>query len=192
MGVTVLRSCRLYFVLTIGCIRVASRGYLRVNAVPEDMHDSAARFTRRVGDEYGFDPDVEEFPEGTRTAADAADAVGCSVAQIVKSIVLVADEEVVIVLTAGDNRVDTDALATELDADSVRTANPAEVKEATGWRIGGVPPFGHESTVPTYLDESLLDHDQIWAAAGTPDAVFALSPAELQAIADPATTDAFE
>lgn len=156
------------------------------------MHDSAARFARRVGDEYGFDPEIEEFPEGTKTAADAADAVGCSVAQIVKSIVLVADGEAVIVLTAGDNRVDTDALATELGADSVRTADPDEVKEATGWSIGGVPPFGHDSPVPTYLDESLLGHDRIWAAAGTPDAVFALAPAELQAIADPVTTDAFE
>lgn len=156
------------------------------------MHASAARFARRVRDEYGFDPEIEEFPEGTKTAADAADAVGCSVGQIVKSIVLVADEEVIVVLTAGDNRVDTDALAAELGAESVRTGNPDEVKAATGWSIGGVPPFGHDSPVPTYLDESLLDHDRIWAAAGTPDAVFALAPAELQAIADPVATSAFE
>jgi len=156
------------------------------------MHASAARFARRVRDEYGFDPEIEEFPEGTKTAADAADAVGCSVGQIVKSIVLVADEEVVVVLTAGDNRVDTDSLAAELGAESVRTGNPDEVKAATGWSIGGVPPFGHDSPVPTYLDESLLAHDRIWAAAGTPDAVFALAPAELQAIADPVATGAFE
>lgn len=156
------------------------------------MHDSAARFARRVSNEYGFDPEIEEFPEGTKTAADAAEAVGCSVGQIVKSIVLVADDEVIVVLTAGDNRVDTDALAAELGADSVRTGNPDEVKEATGWSIGGVPPFAHDSSVPTYLDESLLDHDRIWAAAGTPDAVFALAPAELQANTDPVTTDAFE
>jgi len=156
------------------------------------MHASAARFARRVRDEYGFDPEIEEFPEGTKTAADAADAVGCSVGQIVKSIVLVADEEVVVVLTAGDNRVDTDSLAAELGVESVRTGNPDEVKAATGWSIGGVPPFGHDSPVSTYLDESLLAHDRIWAAAGTPDAVFALAPAELQAIADPVATGAFE
>lgn len=156
------------------------------------MHASAARFAERVSQEYGFDPEIEEFPEGTKTAADAADAVGCSVDQIVKSIVLVADGEVIVVLTAGDNRVDTDALATEIDAESVRTGNPEEVKAATGWSIGGVPPFGHESPVATYLDESLLDHDRIWAAAGTPDAVFELAPGELRAIADPATTSAFE
>jgi len=165
---------------------------LHVDALRDDMHASAARFARRVRDEYGFDPEIEEFPEGTKTAADAADAVGCSVAQIVKSIVLVADDGVLVVLTAGDNRVDTDALAAELGADAVRTGNPDEVKAATGWSIGGVPPFGHDSAVPTYLDESLLDHDRIWAAAGTPDAVFALAPAELQAIADPVTTNAFE
>ncbi|QZP37625.1 YbaK/EbsC family protein [Halobaculum magnesiiphilum] len=156
------------------------------------MHASAARFAERVSEEYGFDPEIEEFPEGTKTAADAADAVGCSVDQIVKSIVIVADGEVIVVLTAGDNRVDTDALATEIDAESVRTGNPEEVKAATGWSIGGVPPFGHESPVATYLDESLLDHDRIWAAAGTPDAVFELAPAELREIADPVTTRAFE
>ena len=156
------------------------------------MHASAARFVERVSEEHGFDPEIEEFPEGTKTAADAAEAEGCSVAQIVKSIVLVADDEVIVVLTAGDNRVDTDALAAELGAESVRTGNPDEVKAATGWSIGGVPPFGHDSAVQKYLDGSLLDHDRIWAAAGTPDAVFALAPAELRAIADPVTTSAFE
>ncbi|UIP01171.1 YbaK/EbsC family protein [Halobaculum sp. CBA1158] len=156
------------------------------------MHASAARFAERVSEEYGFEADIEEFPDGTKTAADAAEAVGCSVSQIVKSIVLVADGEVIVVLTAGDNRVDTDALASELGVGSVRTGNPEEVKAATGWSIGGVPPFGHESDVATYLDESLLDRDRIWAAAGTPDAVFALSPDRLRSIADPEPTTAFE
>ncbi|MFC6785254.1 YbaK/EbsC family protein [Halobaculum halobium] len=156
------------------------------------MHDSASRFAERVSEKFDFEADIEEFPAGTKTAADAADAVGCSVRQIVKSIVLVADGEVIVVLTAGDNRVDTNALEAELGAESVRTGNPDEVKAATGWSIGGVPPFGHESPVATYLDESLLDRDRIWAAAGTPDAVFELTPGELREIADPTTTTAFE
>ncbi|WP_435064092.1 YbaK/EbsC family protein [Halobaculum sp. EA56] len=166
------------------------------------MHASAARFAERAREEYGFEAEIEEFPEGTKTAVDAAEAVGCSVGQIVKSIVLVAEDgvaeadddgcDVVVVLTAGDNRVDTEALASELGAETVRTANPEEVKDATGWSIGGVPPFCHERSVPTYLDESLRTHDRIWAAAGTPDAVFELSPDDLRRIADPEPTAAFE
>ncbi|MFC7098468.1 YbaK/EbsC family protein [Halobaculum marinum] len=156
------------------------------------MHPSAERFAARVRDEYDLDPVIEEFPEGTKTAADAAAAVGCAVPQIVKSIVCSADGEPVVVLTAGDNRVDTDALAAELEVDTVGTASPEQVKAATGWSIGGVPPFGHDEPIPTFLDESLLDHDRIWAAAGTPDAVFALSPAELRRIADPTDVSAFE
>ncbi|WP_073310730.1 YbaK/EbsC family protein [Halobaculum gomorrense] len=155
------------------------------------MHTSAARFAERVGDEYGFEAAIEEFLEGTKTAADAAEAVGCSIAQIVKSLVFAADGEVIVMLTVGHNCVDTDGLASELGVDTVRTADPREVKEATGWSIGGVPPFGHESSVPTYLDESLLAHDRIWAAAGTPDAVFALTPDALCRIADPEPVEAF-
>ncbi|MFC7068179.1 YbaK/EbsC family protein [Halobaculum lipolyticum] len=156
------------------------------------MHASAERFAARVSEEYGFDATIEEFPEGTKTATDAADAVDCSVSQIVKSIVLTAGDEAVVVLTAGDNRVDTDALADELGVDAVDTATPERVKAATGWSIGGVPPFGHDEPVATFLDESLLAHDRIWAAAGTPDAVFALSPADLRRLADPTVVSAFE
>lgn len=156
------------------------------------MHPTAAEFADRVHAAYGLEPSIEEFPEGTKTARDAAVAIGCSVAQIVKSIVVAVDDEVVVVLTAGDNRVDTDALAAELGAETVRTATPDEVKRATGWSIGGVPPFGHETPVATYLDESLRSHDQIWAAAGTPDAVFELSPTTLRRIAEPEPVDAFE
>ena len=156
------------------------------------MHPSAERFAERVHEEYGFDADIEEFPAGTKTAADAAAAVGCSVGQIVKSIVLAAGDRHIVVLTAGDNRVDTTALAPELGVETVETADPAAVKETTGWSIGGVPPFGHAEPVPTYLDESLLTHDRIWAAAGTPDAVFALAPADVRRIADPTPIVTFE
>ena len=156
------------------------------------MHPTAERFRDRLREEYGFDARIEEFPEGTKTAADAADAVGCRVEQIVKSLVFVADGDPVVVLTAGDHRVDEAALAAERGASAVRSASPDEVREATGWSIGGVPPAPHDSPVPVYLDESLLEHDTVWAAAGTPEAVFTLSPADLERLADPTPIGAFE
>ncbi|WP_435194611.1 YbaK/EbsC family protein [Natronomonas sp. EA1] len=155
------------------------------------MHPTAERFAEQVQREYGFDPEVREFPEGTKTAADAAAAIDCTVGQIVKSLVFVASE-VVVVLTAGDHRVDEDALAVELGVESVRVANATEVKEATGWSIGGVPPICHAEALPVYLDPTLTDHETIWAAAGTPDAVFALTPDRLVSLADPTLVDAFE
>ena len=146
----------------------------------------------RVREELGLDVRVEEFPEGTKTAADAAAAIGCDVGAIVKSLVFVVDGEPAVVLTAGDSRVDEGRLAGELDAETVRTADADEVKAATGWSIGGVPPFLHDRDVPVYLDESLLTRDRIWAAAGTPSTVFALPPDELTRHAGPTTVDAFE
>ncbi|QLG62985.1 YbaK/EbsC family protein [Halorarum salinum] len=156
------------------------------------MHPTADRFATRTHEELGFEARIEEFPEGTKTARDAAAAVGCDVGQIVKSLVFLADGEPIVVLTAGDNRVDEDRLAAELDADAVGTAGPEEVKSATGWSIGGVPPFLHETDVPVYLDGSLRSHERIWAAAGTPSAVFALEPDELERFADPTPVDAFD
>ncbi|WP_439026484.1 YbaK/EbsC family protein [Haloarchaeobius sp. DT45] len=143
------------------------------------MHESAAEFVAEASDRYGFDPDVMEFPEGTKTAADAADAIGCDVAQIGSSIVLVADGEVVVSVTSGANRVDTDKLAELVGAESARMANADEVKEATGWSIGGVPPFCHASDLPVYLDETLTRHETVWVAAGTPTTVFPIAPDEL-------------
>ena len=155
------------------------------------MHPTAERFTSRARDELGFDARVEEFPEGTKTAADAAAAIDCDVAQIVKSLVFAIDGDPVVVLTAGDSRVDEAALAAELDAETVRTADADEVKAATGWSIGGVPPFLHETDVSVFLDETLLEHGRIWAAAGTPSTVFALTPGELGRFASPTKIDAF-
>lgn len=156
------------------------------------MHPTADRFTTRAREELGFDARIEEFTEGTKTAADAAAAIGCDVGQIVKSLVFAADGDPVVVLTAGDSRVSEGELAAELGVDEVRTADAGEVRSATGWSIGGVPPFLHETDVPVYLDESLEAHDRIWAAAGTPSTVFALSPRDLRRLADPEKIDAFE
>ncbi|QLG26382.1 YbaK/EbsC family protein [Halorarum halophilum] len=155
------------------------------------MHPTADRFATRAREELGFDARIEEFPEGTKTAADAAAAIGCDVGQIVKSLVFAADGDPVVVLTAGNSRVDEAALASELGAEEVRTADADEVKSATGWSIGGVPPFLHETDVPVYLDESLATHDRIWAAAGTPSAVFELSPGDLRRFAGPEEIDVF-
>jgi Cys-tRNA(Pro) deacylase len=130
------------------------------------------------------DVEVRRFPEGTKTAEDAARAIGCDVAQIVKSLVFMADDgSPVLALTSGANRVDTDRLASIVGARSVRRANPEEARAATGFAVGGTPPFGHPDPVRTFLDRDLLAHDEVWAAAGTPDAVFRTDPSELERVA---------
>lgn len=124
---------------------------------------------------------VERFPEGTRTAADAARAVGCDVAQIVKSLVFMADGDPVLALVSGADRLDLARLAAATGATAVRRADGDEVRAATGFAIGGVPPIGHAGPLTILIDERLLSHDIVWAAAGLPDAVFRVSPAALQA-----------
>jgi prolyl-tRNA editing enzyme YbaK/EbsC (Cys-tRNA(Pro) deacylase) len=124
--------------------------------------------------------EVRRFPEGTKTAEDAARAIGCEVGQIVKSLVFVADGEPVLALTSGANRVDTGRLAQLAGAKTVRRADPEEARSATGFAVGGTPPFGHPVRLRTFLDRDLLGHDEVWAAAGTPDSVFRTSPSELQ------------
>ncbi len=127
----------------------------------------------------GLSFDVLRFPEGTRTAVDAARAVGCEVGQIVKSLVFVADGEPFLALTAGSNRADPSRLAVILGADDVRTATAEEARDATGFAIGGTPPFGHPRPLTVLVDRDLMEHRDVWAAAGTPDAVFRLSPDDL-------------
>src|SRR6056297_2432704 len=105
------------------------------------MHERAEEFADRAQSEYDFAVDVEEFPEGTKTAEDAAEAIGCDVAQIASSIALRADDGLVVVVTSGANRVNTDRVAALLDADDAAMADADEVKSTLGWSIGGVPPF---------------------------------------------------
>ena len=128
---------------------------------------------------HGLEPEVRRFPEGTKTAKDAARAIGCDVAQIVKSLVFTADDRPVLALTSGRNRVDTDALAELVGAGAVRRASPDEAREATGFAVGGTPPFGHIERIRTFIDPDLLGFDEVWAAAGTSDSVFPLSPNDL-------------
>lgn len=131
------------------------------------MHPTAARVQERLH-ARGLDVEVEVLPDSTRTAAEAADAVGCDVGQIVKSLVFTRDGSTpVMVLCAGDRRVDAARLG-------LRAASADEVRAATGFAIGGVPPLGHDRDrdLETLVDESLRRFETVWCAAGTPHAVF--------------------
>jgi prolyl-tRNA editing enzyme YbaK/EbsC (Cys-tRNA(Pro) deacylase) len=126
---------------------------------------------------------VVELPQSTRTAAEAAQAVGCTVGQIVKSIIFRAakTDRPVLVVTSGANRVSEKAVAALL-GEPLAKADPDFVRARTGFVIGGVPPVGHAEPPVTFIDEDLLTYAEIWAAAGTPNAVFRLTPADLQAL----------
>ncbi len=156
------------------------------------MHPTTQQFVECARSEHEITVEPKQFPAGTKTAADAAAAIDCEQAQIVKSIVLMADEQPVIALTSGVNRVDETAIASHLNAETVRTATPDEVKETVGWSIGGVPPFCHDQEVPQLLDRTLLEYETVWAAAGTPDAVFPIAPTTLQSVTDPEPASVFE
>jgi Cys-tRNA(Pro) deacylase len=142
------------------------------------MHPNVSRVVEAAARE-GVAIEVRRFPGGTRTAADAARAVGCEVAQIVKSLVFIADDRPVVALVSGANRVDTDKLALAVGARNLRRADGDEARAATGFAIGGVPPFGHASGTTVIVDRDLLTHEVVWAAAGLPDAVFKVRPADL-------------
>ncbi|MDO9129604.1 MAG: YbaK/EbsC family protein [Anaerolineales bacterium] len=128
----------------------------------------------------GFDCTVIEFQESTRTSAEAAARVGCEIGQIVKSLVFrgQVSGKPVLVLTSGANRVD-EARVSQYAGESIRRADADFVRAASGYAIGGVPPVGHLQPMETYLDEDLFQYNTIWAAAGTPNAVFELAPVEL-------------
>lgn len=139
----------------------------------------AVERVRAHAKEQGIELDVRRFPEGTHTAEDAARAIGCDVAQIVKSLVFVAAGEPVVVLLSGSDRVDESKLAAVLGAYSARRATANEVREMTGFVVGGVPPFAHKTPIPVVVDDGLLRHETVWAAAGLPDAVFPVAPKDL-------------
>jgi prolyl-tRNA editing enzyme YbaK/EbsC (Cys-tRNA(Pro) deacylase) len=133
------------------------------------MHPTAERFQTRLR-ELGLDAEVQELADSTRTAKEAAAAVGVEVGQIVKSLVFVGEPGTILCLCAGDRRVDTDKLGPD-----VRQADGDEVREATGYAIGGVPPVGHDRPIPTVVDVSLRRFETVWCAGGTPHAVFPVS-----------------
>ena len=126
---------------------------------------------------------VIEFPESTRTAQEAADRVGCTLGQIVKSLIFrgKTTNKAILVLTSGANRVDEKRIS-ELVGEKILRAEPEFVREVTGFAIGGVPPVGHTAILETFLDEDLMEYPLIWAAAGTPNAVFELTPSDLESL----------
>jgi prolyl-tRNA editing enzyme YbaK/EbsC (Cys-tRNA(Pro) deacylase) len=131
----------------------------------------------------GYENTVIEFAESTRTAQEAADRAGCRLEQITKSLVFRGKQsgKPVLVLTSGANRVDEKRIA-EYVGEPVGRADPDFVRQSTGFAIGGVPPLGHSQHMETYLDEDLFLCESIWAAAGTPNAIFELSPTQLRAL----------
>ncbi len=137
------------------------------------LHPTAQRVQDHL-DRLGLDATVRELDESTRTAEEAAAAAGVEVGQIVKSLVFIDAGNPVLCLCAGDRRVDTDLLGTD-----VRQARGSEVREATGFAIGGVPPVGHDRPIRTVIDSSLRRYDTVWCAGGTPHAVF---PVETEAL----------
>jgi prolyl-tRNA editing enzyme YbaK/EbsC (Cys-tRNA(Pro) deacylase) len=138
---------------------------------------AASRFEEWL-ESRGLDVPVRTYPAGTRTAEDAARAIGCEVAQIVKSLVFTAGGRSVVALVSGANRLDPKRLEA-VAGGPVARADAELARSATGYAIGGVPPFGHATAMPVYMDRDLNQHDVVWAAAGRPDAVFPISPARL-------------
>jgi prolyl-tRNA editing enzyme YbaK/EbsC (Cys-tRNA(Pro) deacylase) len=155
------------------------------------MHPRSREFRRRAAEEFDFEVEVSEFPEGTKTAADAADAVGCDLAQIASAIAMRTGDRLVVVVTSGANRVDEHKLAalTDVDEADIGMADADAIKDALGWSIGGVPPFCHDTSIPVYMDETLTDFDTVWAAAGTPQALFPVDPTKLRTYADAEPVD---
>jgi prolyl-tRNA editing enzyme YbaK/EbsC (Cys-tRNA(Pro) deacylase) len=128
---------------------------------------------------------VVELPDSTRTAAEAADAIGCTIAQIAKSLIFKGKNsgKPVLVITSGTNRVNTKTIKGLL-GEAIEKADADFVRATTGFAIGGIPPVGHTQPVITFIDEDLLQYDEIWAAAGTPRAVFKLKSGDLEKMTD--------
>jgi prolyl-tRNA editing enzyme YbaK/EbsC (Cys-tRNA(Pro) deacylase) len=154
--------------------------------------------TRRLaGAVPGFEMKTKVFPEGTKTAEDAAAAIGCPVSAIVKSLVFVligsdASEEPVVALVPGDLRLDTVKLADTAGVVGSRRATLDEVRAATGYAAGGTPPFGHANPLRVFADNRLRRNDPVWAAAGTPTTVFPISIDDLDRLSAPVWGDLTE
>src|SRR5690606_8324494 len=140
------------------------------------------RFSARMA-ELGVDLEITVMPESTHTAKAAADAVGCEVGAIVKSLLFTAGGEPLLMLVSGSNRVDPDHVSAEL-GETVAMADAKSVRTITGYSIGGVPPIGHPSPLRTVIDADLLSFDEVWAAAGSATSVFPIAPARLQELAE--------
>lgn len=141
------------------------------------MHPNAER-VREALVAAGARADIVEFPEGTKTSADAAAAIGTTLAQIAKTLVFLADGEPLLVIASGADRVSEARLGQALGA-TISRADAQAVRAATGFPIGGVPPVAHPAPLRTVIDAALLEHAEVWSAGGTPHAVFPTTPDEL-------------
>ena len=139
---------------------------------------SAPERVRAALQAAGVSIEVRSFDASTRTAQDAANAIGTTVGQIVKSLVFISGDHPVLALVSGSNQVDLARLG-ELSGGAIRKADASMVRQATGYAIGGVPPLGFPAALPTYVDRDLLQYQEVWAAAGTPNHVFRTTPEEL-------------
>jgi Cys-tRNA(Pro) deacylase len=139
--------------------------------------------------ERGLDIVTKRFPEGTKTAADAAAAIGVTVGQIVKSLVFGVDGEIVMALVSGSNQLDEKKLAAAAGGAKCARVDADAVRDATGYPIGGVPPFGHATQLRVFVDPDLLQYDEVWAAAGTWNDNFGAAPADIVRVSGGVVTD---
>ncbi len=149
-------------------------------------HPNVAR-VRAYAAERGVSIEIRRFPTSTRTAQDAAREIGVTVGEIVKSLVFVAGDRPLVVLCCGDRRVSEERLREAAGAAAVRRTTADEAKRFTGYAIGGVPPFAHETPCETLIDADMSRFEKVWAAAGLPDAVFEISVADLRRLANAKT-----
>ena len=153
-----------------------------------DVHPNTLRVIAAARD-AGLEITTRRFPEGTKTAADAATAIGVTVGQIVKSLVFGVDNEIVMALVSGSNQLDEKKLALAAGGTKCARVDADAVREATGYPIGGVPPFGHSTQLRVFVDPDLLQYDEVWAAAGTWNDNFGAAPADIVRVAGGVVTD---
>ena len=145
------------------------------------MHPTAQKVADSAR-ELRLSVEIKEFETTTRSAQDAARAIGCQVEQIVKSLLFVVNDQPTMALVSGGNQLDERKLAAlcGVSRKKVKRGNADITRVATGYAIGGVPPFGHTTSLPTYIDQDFFKFEVVWAAAGTPNAVFAVTPRDLE------------
>jgi prolyl-tRNA editing enzyme YbaK/EbsC (Cys-tRNA(Pro) deacylase) len=143
-----------------------------------NLHPNVQRVVD-AGASLGLEIQPRQFPEGTKTAQDAANAIGVEVGQIVKSLVFGVDGEIVLAYVSGKNQLAEKKLASAAGGAKCTRVDADVVRQATGFPIGGVPPFGHSTPLRVFIDPDLLDYDEVWAAAGTWNDVFAIEPHRL-------------
>ena len=153
-----------------------------------DLHPNTLRVIAAAR-EAGLEITTRRFPEGTKTAADAAAAIGVVVGQIVKSLVFGVDNEIVMALVSGSNQLDEKKLALAAGGSKCSRVDADSVRAATGYPIGGVPPFGHSTQLRVFVDPDLLQYDEVWAAAGTWNDNFGAAPADIVRVASGVVTD---